>query len=119
MIIAGRFDEALEIGNAESELTVSPDMIAGNLAVGRLDQAYEWARRATTLQPDNFLSWVYLACVQARLEQEDDARASLTRAREIVPTFTLDLFQAGSKIAWRRDDIVEAFEVGLRKLNLS
>jgi TolB-like protein/Flp pilus assembly protein TadD len=119
LIIVGRFEQALEIGNAESELQVSPDMIAGNLVADRLDQAYEWARRATTLQPDNFLSWVHLACVQARLEQEEDARASLARAREIVPTFTLDLFQAGSKIAWRRDDIVEAFEVGLRQLNLS
>ena len=116
LILAGRFDEALEIGNAEPELMISTDMVAANLALGRFDQAYEWARRGTTLEPRDFLNWVFFASVQAHLEQPDNARASLDRAREIVPGFTLASFSQGIRVAWRRDDLVAAIEAGLLRL---
>ena len=118
MILAGRFDEALELGNAEPELMISNEMVAANLAADRLDQAYEWARRGTTLEPRDFLNWVFLASVQALLEQPENARASLDRAREIVPNFTLASFSRGIRVAWRRDDIVAAIEAGLLQLGV-
>ena len=101
---------------AEPELMISTDMVAANLALGRLDQAYEWARRGTTLEPRDFLNWVFFASVQAHLEQPDNARASLDRAREIVPGFTLASFSQGIRVAWRRDDLVAAIEAGLLRL---
>jgi tetratricopeptide (TPR) repeat protein len=118
LMVSGRFDEALEIGNAQPELVVSSELVAANMVMKRFDQAYEWARRATTLEPDAFLNWLFLAAVQAQLGQAETAQVSLGRARAIVPTISLDLFEDGLRVAWRRDDIVDAIMGGFRKLGV-
>ena len=118
LMVSGRFEEALEIGNAQPELMTSVELVAANMVMKRFDQAYEWARRATTLEPNVFLNWLHLAAVQAQLDQAEAAQASLDRAREIVPTISVALFESGSHIAWRRDDIVDALIGGFKKLGI-
>jgi TolB-like protein len=120
LITVGRFEDALALASTTIGDNLSPGTMAvASLAAGKLQDALDWARRATTTTPQEFLNWAYLACAQARLGQTDEARASIARAKEIVPTFTLDLYEKGIRIGWRnREDIVEAMMGGLRELGL-
>lgn len=118
-IAVGRFQEALELGRKDPETVLPGDMATASLAAGLPEEALEWSRRGTTEAPRAFLNWAYLACAQAELGQADEARASIARAKEIVPTFTVERFEKGTRIAWRnREDIVEPMTRGLRKLGL-
>lgn len=119
LIAVGRFADALELGREEPEMVFTTEMVTASLAVGLPDEALEWARRGTTQDPGSFLNWAYLACAQAELGQADEARASIARAKEIVPTFTVERFEKGSRVAWRnRDDIIEPVMRGLRGLDI-
>ena len=49
----------------------------------------------------------------------DEARDAVARAKSIVPTWTLALFENGTRIAWRdRPEIVEPQHAGLRTLGI-
>ncbi len=119
LLLRGRFEEALEIGRDSNESATAGTMVMAALAAGRKDEALEWARRGTTEYPQNFLYWVYLAAVQGAQGRIDQAKESVLRARDIVPTFTLELFEKGMRIAWRgKDEVIDPVMDGLRKLEL-
>ena len=48
------------------------------------ERAVDLAREATRIEPENYITWATLAQVYAPID-EDAARASLTRARELNP----------------------------------
>ncbi len=57
--------------------------------------------------------------MQAALGQADSARASIERTKEIVPTFTMELYEKSLRVSWHnREDIVEPLMRGLHELGL-
>ncbi|MEJ2132066.1 MAG: hypothetical protein P8Y95_10705, partial [Gammaproteobacteria bacterium] len=88
------------------------------LMEGRYEDALEWGRKGVAATPDLYLAWVELANELARLDRLDEAKEALQRAKTFVPTFTLDLYEKGCRLAWRgNEDIVAALVEGLRKLD--
>ena len=54
-----------------------------------------------------------------RRQQQDHARESYARAKEIVPTMTVALYEKGTRLAWRgRDEIIDALIGPLRALGV-
>ena len=60
-----------------------------------------------------------LAATQAAMGQETHARESYARAKEIVPTMSIALYEKGTRMAWRdRDEIIDAVIGPLRTLGV-
>ncbi len=118
LITVGRFEEALELGREDADIQVGGQLVTACLALGRLEEALEWARRGTSEIPRSFLNWMSLACVQAAMGRDDQARASFQRAKEIIPTLTIERYEKGVRIAWRNNDVVEPNVAALRALDL-
>jgi len=119
LLVNLRMEEALEVGRNHPEIVVNNTMVVAALAQGLKDEALEWARGGTTEFPNSFLNWMYLAAAQASLGQLEPAERAVTRAKEIIPTLTLDLFEKGNRIAYRnKDELVDPVMEGLRKLDM-
>ena len=119
LVTAGRFEEVLALAESLPDVPDTTTNVAvASLAVGKPELALDWAKRGTTTQPGAFANWAYLACAQARLGRADDARASIARAKEILPTLTVDRFEKGIRLAWRNDDIIEPVLGALRELGI-
>ena len=119
LIKLGRYEEALNLGREHPDSVAPLNMVTASMSLGLHDEALDWARQATTQQPRSFLNWAALACVQAALGRDEQARESFARAKGIVPTLTTDRYEKGTRLAWRnREDLVEANVASLRLLNL-
>ena len=127
LVAVGRFEDALALGREEPDMVFPATqaaiqvraMLIANLALGRPEEALEWGWRATTQAPQDVVTWCFLASVQAALGQADSARASIERAKEIVPTFTMELYEKSLRVSWHnREDIVEPLMRGLHELGL-
>ena len=81
--------------------------------------ALRWIEQAVADTPRDYLAWAELANVLGHLERLDDARSAIEQVKAIVPTWTLAMFEKGTRLAWRnKDDVVEPQLAGLRKLGL-
>ena len=61
--------------------------------------------------------WVELANVLGSLDCVEEGREALRRAVALVTTFTVDLYEKGSRLTWRdKAEIVRPMVDGLRKL---
>jgi tetratricopeptide (TPR) repeat protein len=112
-------DRAAEvIAHGQKERRPDPrDMCAACAVEGRFEEALEWARKFVAAQPENYLAWVSVANVLGQLGRIDDGREALQRAKALVTTFTVDLYEKGSRLSWRdRENIVRPLVDGLRKL---
>jgi len=119
LLQTGRYEDALELGRQEPDYLLTSTLVLAALASGRLEEALEWARQGTTQAPNSYLYWMYLAATQAALGRLDDARESVRRSKDIIPTMTLQRFEKGNRLAWRDDDnIVEPLMTGLRELDI-
>ena len=89
------------------------------VALGRNDDALDWAERAVAEDPRGYLGWVELANVLGLLGRTDEALEALAKARAIVPTWTLALYEKGIRVTWRnKEELVEPMVAGLRKLGI-
>ena len=117
-ILNGRVDEVVDRASA----WVHPPLRLLYIAcviLGRNDEALEWAEKAVAEDPRSYLCWVELANVQSVLERTDEALESLQKARAIVPTWTLALYDKGTRITFRsKEELVEPQLAGLRKLGI-
>lgn len=119
LINVGRYEEALELGREHVDIVFHSDMVNTCLAVDEKEEALEWARRGTTERPDLYLNWMALACAQAAVGQDNEARSSFNRAKEMIPTLTVATYEKGMRLAWRRwEDIVEGNIAPLQALGL-
>ena len=84
---------------------------------GRFEEALDWARKHVAAQPELYLAWVGVANALGHLGRIDEGREALQRAKTLVPTFTVDLYEKGLRLSWRdRENIVRPLVDGLRKL---
>ncbi|HEY2358152.1 MAG TPA: tetratricopeptide repeat protein, partial [Phenylobacterium sp.] len=89
-------------------------------ALGRWEEALEWAQRGATTYPTYFLAWTELANALAWRGRLDEARDVMRRVIAMVPTFTLAYYEKGMRLSWRnREKIVESQLGGLRRLELA
>lgn len=112
-------DRAAEvIAHGQKERRPDPrDMCTACAVEGRLEEALEWARKFVAAQPENYLAWISVANLLGQLGRIDDGREALQRAKALVTTFTVELYEKGSRLSWRdRESIVRPLVDGLRKL---
>ena len=116
LIQTGRAAEVIELGEKD-RVPDSRAIAVAYVVEGRFEDALEWTRQAVATQPDNFLAWVELANVLGSLDCVEEGRQALRRAVALVPTFTVDLYEKGSRLTWRdKAEIVRPMVDGLRKL---
>jgi TolB-like protein len=119
LIQAGREEEAIEVMLA-SRPTPERMLYTAYAALGRWEEALEWAQRGATTYPTYFLAWTELANALAWRGRLDEARDVMRRVIAMVPTFTLAYYEKGMRLSWRnREKIVESQLGGLRRLELA
>jgi curved DNA-binding protein CbpA len=77
------YEEALSYRPADARIHERAAVVA--LSLGELERALEYAVQASELAPGDADSLVALARVQLELEQAENARATLDRARRVAP----------------------------------
>jgi tetratricopeptide (TPR) repeat protein len=87
--------------------------------LGRNAEALEWAEKSVAEDPRDFLRWAELANVLGVLGRKEEALEAVSKAKAIVPTWTLALFEKGTRITTRnKDGQVEPQLAGLRMLGI-
>lgn len=111
----GRIDEMLELleGDAEGlELRT-----IGFLMQGDNEAALAAAQARVSNVPQHFISWSLLASALEANGRRDEARQALAKVKQMVPGWTVELHERGSRMQWRNDErIVEAICGGLRQI---
>jgi TolB-like protein len=118
LIQLGRSEEAMQLAKEDPE---PPQSILSLVALltGRLDAAVESAQILVGDYPQGYLNWAALANALAMVDRLAEANDAVRRVQAIIPTWTLDLYEKGTRLGWRnREDVVEALVAGLRKLNI-
>lgn len=119
LVALERFKEVVEIANGDVDIGWPGDVVVACLALGKAQQALDWARRGTSEYPQNYLSWAYLACAQAANGKEAEAREPVERVRAIIPKFTVDKFEKGARLSYGdNDNVVEPVFRALREYGI-
>jgi TolB-like protein/class 3 adenylate cyclase/Flp pilus assembly protein TadD len=125
----GRFEEAL--ATAREGMRVSPrdpqlnqfyiQASEAALALGRYEDAIEWARKSVDAHPGYVWGYVYLASAYALNGQLMEARTALTTANRLRPGITIadfkrDWIEPSDNAAWVA--LLERMEGGLREAGM-
>lgn len=123
LIYAGRTAEMLAFRAQINSLTSHAGAPPFNLLAlahtleGYQDAALEAAQDYVGALPQFFLAWVVLANQLALAGQFDEARQAIARVRQMVPGWTIELQEKGSRLTWRNNErVVEAACGGLNLL---
>ena len=118
LVQSGRSVEVVERATAPTEAETETVATACVIS-GQYEDALGLFEKTTAVQPNNFVIWVHKANVLALLNRMEEAPEAWKRAKKLVPTLTVSLFEAGICIFWRnRAEIVEPLVAGLRKLDI-
>jgi tetratricopeptide (TPR) repeat protein len=119
-IQAGRSAEVLDmaantsLAGAEYGCVAHAELLNGGRA-NALDCTQKWVGA----ESGNYLAWIALANVLAMLDRAPEAHEAWDRAKKMVPTLTLALFEKGTRGSWRdREAIAGPLYEGLRTLGL-
>ena len=96
-----------------------PEMQLAVIAIiqGRLSDALVYTESILGKIPNSYYHWINLANILALMGRTSEAMDAISRAKSIVPTWTLALHEEGLSRSWRHDDrIVNPLVNGLRKL---
>ena len=116
LIQNGRAAEAIARGEKDRRPDAR-EMHTAYAVEGRFEEALDWARKHVAAQPELYLAWVGVANALGHLGRIDEGREALQRAKTLVPTFTVDLYEKGLRLSWRdSENIVRPLVDGLRKL---
>ena len=88
--------------------TLGADFNAAHLSNPHLSDRHATSSRRSSVK---------LSSSSLSLERLDEARDALNKIKDIVPTFTISLYEKGMRLNWHnKDEIVEPQVAGLRKL---
>ncbi len=85
----------------------------------RNTEALDWAEQSVAEKPREAARWSELANILAILGRTEEALEAVAKARALVPTWTVALFDTGTHLSYRnKDELVDPQLAGLRNLGI-